>query len=92
MTIDADVVRGRCGEIEQGLERLARIRSDDRRFGTDESITRTVCTRRPAGRRAAGGVSRGGICRRFLCDFCRMCPIMGAVSAGNTPSAKPQHA
>ena len=30
MTLDADVVRGRCGEIEQALDRLARIRAAGR--------------------------------------------------------------
>lgn len=30
MTLDADVVRGRCQEIEQSLRRLERIRSGDR--------------------------------------------------------------
>jgi|SRR3990172_3385776 len=30
MTLDADVVRGRCNEIEQALDRLARIRAGGR--------------------------------------------------------------
>jgi uncharacterized protein YutE (UPF0331/DUF86 family) len=30
MTLDPDVVRGRCGEIEQALERLERIRAGGR--------------------------------------------------------------
>ena len=30
MTLDGDVIRGRCGEIEQALDRLARIRAEGR--------------------------------------------------------------
>ena len=37
MTLDADVVRSRCGEIEQALERLGRIRADGRVFDVLEN-------------------------------------------------------
>ncbi len=39
MTLDADVVRGRCTEIEQALERLTRIRAGGRpAFLNDEDL------------------------------------------------------
>jgi uncharacterized protein YutE (UPF0331/DUF86 family) len=46
MTIDADVVRGRCGEIEQALERLTRIRASGREvFLADADVRDIACYR-----------------------------------------------
>jgi uncharacterized protein YutE (UPF0331/DUF86 family) len=46
MTIDADVVRGRCGEIEQALERLTRIRAAGREaFLSDADAKDIACYR-----------------------------------------------
>ena len=46
MTLDADVVRGRCQEIEQSLERLERIRAGGREgFLTDRDTQDIACYR-----------------------------------------------
>jgi uncharacterized protein YutE (UPF0331/DUF86 family) len=46
MTLDADVVRGRAGEIEQALERLTRIRSGGRdAFLADADTKDIACYR-----------------------------------------------
>lgn len=46
MTLDADLVRGRCQEIEQSLERLDRIRADGReRFQSDGDAQDIACYR-----------------------------------------------
>jgi uncharacterized protein YutE (UPF0331/DUF86 family) len=46
MTLDADVVRGRCEEIEQSLERLTRIRSMGRQtFLIDADAKDIACYR-----------------------------------------------
>jgi uncharacterized protein YutE (UPF0331/DUF86 family) len=46
MTIDADVVRVRCGEIEQALDRLARIRASGREaFLADADARDIACYR-----------------------------------------------
>lgn len=46
MTLDADVVRSRCGEIEQALERLTRIRAVGRdTFLTDADTRDIACYR-----------------------------------------------
>lgn len=46
MTLDADVVRGRCGEIEQALDRLIRIRAAGRdAFLADADAKDIACYR-----------------------------------------------
>lgn len=46
MTLDADVVRGRCTEIEQALDRLARIRATGRAaFLADPDAKDIACYR-----------------------------------------------
>lgn len=46
MTVDGDVVRGRCGEIEQALVRLARIRAAGRdAFLADADVRDIGCYR-----------------------------------------------
>jgi uncharacterized protein YutE (UPF0331/DUF86 family) len=46
MTLDADVVRGRCTEIAEALDRLARIRDDGREaFLADSDIRDVACYR-----------------------------------------------
>ena len=46
MTLDADVVRGRCKEIEQSLERLKRVRSMGRQsFLIDADAKDIACYR-----------------------------------------------
>jgi uncharacterized protein YutE (UPF0331/DUF86 family) len=46
MTIDADVVRRRCGEIEQALDRLTRIRASGRdAFLADADAKDIACYR-----------------------------------------------
>lgn len=46
MTLDVDVVRGRCGEIEQALDRLARIRAAGREsFLADADAKDIACYR-----------------------------------------------
>jgi uncharacterized protein YutE (UPF0331/DUF86 family) len=46
MTLDADVVRGRCGEIAESIERLRRIRDDGREaFLTNRDIRDIACYR-----------------------------------------------
>jgi uncharacterized protein YutE (UPF0331/DUF86 family) len=46
MTLDADVVRGRCKEIEQSLERLTRLRSMGRQtFLIDADAKDIACYR-----------------------------------------------
>lgn len=46
MTLDADVVRSRCGEIEQALDRLERIRTVGREaFLTDADAKDIACYR-----------------------------------------------
>lgn len=46
MTLDADVVRGRCQEIQESLERLARIRGAGRaQFLSDEDARDIACYR-----------------------------------------------
>ena len=46
MTLDADVVRGRCGEIEQALDRLTRIRAAGREvFLSDADAKDIACYR-----------------------------------------------
>ena len=42
MTLDADVIRGRCGEITEALERLQRIRTGGRDAFLADSDTRDV--------------------------------------------------
>ncbi len=46
MTLDADVVRGRCGEIEQAIDRLSRIRAAGRdAFLADADARDIACYR-----------------------------------------------
>lgn len=46
MTLDGDVVRGRCGEIQQALDRLARIRAAGRdSFLVDADARDIACYR-----------------------------------------------
>jgi uncharacterized protein YutE (UPF0331/DUF86 family) len=46
MTLDADTVRGRCGEIERALDRLTRIREAGRdRFLADADAKDIACYR-----------------------------------------------
>lgn len=46
MTLDQDVVRGRCGEIEQALDRLTRIRAGGRdAFLADPDARDIACYR-----------------------------------------------
>lgn len=46
MTLDADVIRARCGEIEQALDRLARIRTAGRAaFLADADARDIACYR-----------------------------------------------
>ena len=46
MTLDAEVIRGRCGEIEQALERLTRIRETGREsFLEDPDAKDIACYR-----------------------------------------------
>jgi uncharacterized protein YutE (UPF0331/DUF86 family) len=46
MTLDVDVVRGRCTEIAESLERLRRIREDGREaFLTDDDTRDIACYR-----------------------------------------------
>ena len=46
MTLDGDVIRGRCGEIEQALDRLARIRAAGRdAFLADADAKDIACYR-----------------------------------------------
>ena len=46
MTLDVDVVRGRCGEIEQSVERLERIRAGGRgAFLADPDAKDIACYR-----------------------------------------------
>lgn len=46
MTLDGDVIRGRCGEIEQALHRLARIRAVGRdSFLADADANDIACYR-----------------------------------------------
>ena len=46
MTLDGDVIRGRCGEIEQALDRLARIRAAGRdSFLADADAKDIACYR-----------------------------------------------
>jgi len=42
MTLDADVVRGRCSEIEQALDRLDRIRAAGRATFLEDADTRDI--------------------------------------------------
>lgn len=54
MTLDADVVRGRCSEIEQSLERLERIRTGGRAaFLADDDAKDIACYRLLLGIEAA---------------------------------------
>jgi hypothetical protein len=47
MTLDRDLVRARCSEIEQALDRLARIRAGGREaFLTDPDVRDVACDRR----------------------------------------------
>jgi uncharacterized protein YutE (UPF0331/DUF86 family) len=42
MTLDPDVVRARCGEIEQALQRLARIRAEGRQAFLDNDDAKDI--------------------------------------------------
>ena len=46
MTLDADVVRGRCTEIEQALERLGRIRAGGRVAFLDDADAKDIASYR----------------------------------------------
>ena len=49
MTLDSDVIRGRCSEIEQAIDRLTRIRAKGRdAFLADPDARDIACYRHQA--------------------------------------------